>query len=340
MHGLVRHHGVGEAAGEPVARCFAAACGSVVDDPEHCLPAPPRTHRPTPGQGGLVDGRPGGPRECLNGFGRRKDHVMSGAMRPRTLIVLLLAGVLASAALSGTASAGPVPTGTAALTKNPMYKTGKFAVGGCEEPFAGSADVEVFRRYVEEMDVCLDKAWQPLLRKAGLPYGKPHVRFSYGDKVKTSCGTFMVNNSDSVYCVRTKTIHMMVNDYGLRGEIDKPKLLESLSIGYAFHVQKLAGILDAQVKLVEKSSKREAAALGNKVGLQALCLSGALTGGVWDSLVHTREHGQDYYIGRHVIGEFGSFGKPANQVYWFRRGFEAESPSVCNTFTAPASRVK
>ncbi|MFI7132116.1 hypothetical protein ACIBQ1_41020, partial [Nonomuraea sp. NPDC050153] len=198
-------------------------------------------------------------------------------MRPMSLIVPLLAGVLASSALSGTASAGPVPTGAAALTKNPLYKTEKFAVDGCEEPFAGSADVEVFRRYVKDMDVCLDKAWRLLLRKAGLPYGKPKVRFSYGDRVKTSCGTFTVNNSDSVYCLRTKTIHMMVNDYGLRGEIDKPKLLESLSIGYAFHVQKLAGILDAQVNLSKKASKRDATALGNKAGLQALCLSGALT---------------------------------------------------------------
>ncbi|SDJ02871.1 hypothetical protein [Nonomuraea jiangxiensis] len=122
--------------------------------------------------------------------------------------------------------------------------------------------------------------------------------------------------------------------------LDAPKLLEGLSLGYAFHVQKLAGILDAQAKPAKKSSTSEAAVIGRKATLQALCLSGALTGGLWDSLGHTREHGTEYYIGRHVIGRYGTFGKPANQVHWFRQGLEAESPSACNTFTAPASKVK
>ncbi|MER6583301.1 neutral zinc metallopeptidase [Nonomuraea sp. NPDC001023] len=259
-------------------------------------------------------------------------------MRPTSLIVPLLVGVLAGAAFSGTAGAASAP---AVLTKNPLYKAGKFALKTCEEPYAASADVEVFRRYVEEVSLCLDKAWGPLLTKAGLRYTKPEVVLSYGERVKTSCGIYAPDATDSVYCTNTKTIHMMVSDYGLKGEIDKPQLLEALSAGYAIHVQNVAGIMNAVAKTMKKLSKRDALALQSRYTLQTLCFSGAFTGSVWDSLGHTREHGQDYYIDRHVIdGNFAGFGKASNRVYWIRRGFESESPSVCNTFTAPAARVK
>ncbi|MGW2222534.1 hypothetical protein ACWCSD_46720, partial [Nonomuraea sp. NPDC001684] len=62
----------------------------------------------------------------------------------------LLVGVLTSAAFSGTAGAASAP---AVLTKNPLYKAGKFALKTCEEPYAASADIEVFRRYVEEVSL-------------------------------------------------------------------------------------------------------------------------------------------------------------------------------------------
>ncbi|MFF5212259.1 hypothetical protein [Streptosporangium sp. NPDC000396] len=66
----------------------------------------------------------------------------------RTLFVALTAGALASTALTGTAgasSAKPVPTGSAAFTKNPIYKTGKFASQTCEEPPIKGGDVDSVR---------------------------------------------------------------------------------------------------------------------------------------------------------------------------------------------------
>ncbi|WP_275937239.1 hypothetical protein [Streptosporangium subroseum] len=38
-------------------------------------------------------------------------------------------------------------------------------------------------------------------------------------------------------------------------------------------------------------------------------------------------------------GETKGNGTTKNRAYWARRGFDAESPGVCNTFRAPASKV-
>ncbi|WP_187414667.1 neutral zinc metallopeptidase [Nonomuraea sp. PA05] len=262
-------------------------------------------------------------------------------MRAHFLIVPLTACVLASTALSGAASAASAaPAVPAVLAKNPLYKAGKFALKTCEEP-PTAADVEVLRLYVEEVSICLDKAWGPLVKKAGLPYGKPKVKVSHGEKVKTSCGTYVPDVTDSVYCAKTRTVHIMVSDYGLTGEIDRPMWLDALSAGWALHVQNVAGVTGAVAKAVKKASKRDLLAMRAKHTLQTLCLTGAFTGSVWDSLGHSKRSGHESYIDRDArYGDVPGFGTAANRAYWTRRGFEAESPSACNTFTAPAVRVK
>lgn len=254
------------------------------------------------------------------------------------LAVPLAACVLASTALSGTASAAPaVP---AVLAKNPLYKVGKFTLKTCEEP-PTAADVEVMRLYVEEVSDCLDKAWGPLVRKAGLPYSRPKVKVSHGDRVETPCGTYAPNQTDSIYCAKTRTVHLMVSDYGLSDEIDRPMWLDALSAGWALHVQTVMGVTGAVAKALKKASKRDRLALYAKHTLQTLCLTGAFTGSVWDSLGHSKRSGHESYINRDArYGDLPGYGTAKNRAYWTRRGFEAESPSVCNTFTAPAARVK
>lgn len=85
-------------------------------------------------------------------------------------------------------------------------------------------------------------------------------------------------------------------------------------------------------RITELRRRRE----DEKRSLQAFCLSWAFIGSIWDDLGHTRADGDRFLMGRQ---DGYLYGKPANRVYWMRRGFEAESPAACNTFTAPASKV-
>ncbi|MFI6451876.1 neutral zinc metallopeptidase [Streptosporangium amethystogenes] len=261
----------------------------------------------------------------------------------RTFFTLLMAGVLASMPLTGTASAesnGPVPAGTTAFTKNPIYKTGELKTRICEEPTVRGGDFDSVEIYVNTIAACLDRAWEAQLKKAGIAYGKPKVKAAYGSRIKTACGTYRPGDTFSLYCQKNSTIYLMVTDYGVLDEIDDPRMLESLAIGYGYHVQRLVGVLAQESRAARKLSKAGALALSAKISLQNICLAGTFIGSVWDSLGHTKVHGYDFIIDRHRIesGIPGN-GTTKNRLYWERRGFETRSPGACNTFTAPAARV-
>jgi uncharacterized protein len=261
----------------------------------------------------------------------------------RTLFAALTVAALTSMSLTGTASAGstgPIPTGTAALTQNPVYKTGRLATQVCEEPLLRGGDFETVRIYVKTVSACFDRAWGAQLKKAGITFGKPRIVLSYTSRVKTACGVRDTNSVFSLYCKRNKTIYMTVSESGLSNELDSPDMLESLAIGYGYHVQQLTGILAQEARALKGLSKTDALALSAKVSLQNICFAGVFLGSVWDSLGHTKEHGYDYLIGRHSWdADVKGHGKAKNRVYWEQRGFDAVSPGACNTFKAPASTV-
>ncbi|MFF5212258.1 neutral zinc metallopeptidase [Streptosporangium sp. NPDC000396] len=190
------------------------------------------------------------------------------------------------------------------------------------------------------MSACLGKAWGAQLKKAGIPFTKPKVTVAYGDRIKTACGIYRPGDTFGLYCQRNTTVYLMVNDYGVADELDSPQMLESLSIGYSYHIQRLIGVLDQEARVARKSSKSGVVALNSKVALQNICFTGAFIGSVWDSLGHSKEHGSDYFINRHSPeGDVPGNGTTKNRVYWLGRGFGAQSPGACNIFTAPASRV-
>lgn len=261
----------------------------------------------------------------------------------RILFAALTASALAGTALTGTASAGsagPVPTGSAALTKNPIYKTGKFAPRTCEEPTIKGGDIDSVRLYADAVSACLGKAWEAQLGKAGIPFTKPKVTVAYGDRIKTACGVYRPSDTFGLYCQKSTTVYLMVNHYGIAGELDSPQMLESLSIGYAYHIQRLIGVFAQEARVARKSSKAGAVALSSKVALQNICFAGAFIGSVWDSLGHSKEHGSSSFVNRHSMeSDVPGNGTTKNRIHWLGRGFDAQSPGACNTFVAPASRV-
>ncbi|MGV9776961.1 neutral zinc metallopeptidase [Streptosporangium sp. NPDC003464] len=261
----------------------------------------------------------------------------------RILFAALTASALASTALTGTASANsaePIPTGSAAFTKNPIYKTGKFAPRTCEEPTIKGGDIDSVRLYTDAISTCLGNAWGAQLRKAGIPFTKPKVTVAYGERIKTACGVYRPSDTFGLYCQKNTTVYLMVNHYGVAGELDSPQMLESLSIGYSYHIQRLIGVFAQEARVAKESSKVEAAALSSKVALQNICFAGAFIGSVWDSLGHSKEQGSDSFINQHSMeSNVPGNGTTKNRIYWLGRGFAAQSPGACNTFMAPAYRV-
>ncbi|WP_433367324.1 neutral zinc metallopeptidase [Streptosporangium sp. CA-115845] len=265
----------------------------------------------------------------------------------RTPRIVLLAGALVGLLLTGTAHAnvgtartagGPVPTGSKALTHNPLYRSGKMTVPCGRHP-DDFASVGAAKKHLTAMLGCLNASWSAQLKKAGLPFKKPAVR--YLTKSTSACGWRWPEYVVGMYCVKQRQMVVRINDYAIQDPAD-PDLLVLIAHEYAHHVQNLSGIWAAVRTPVR--SKAKALERNRRNELQAECLAGVFAGSIWPSQQYTAEDWAEAVdiLGRSGDEEIGAdrtHGTSKNRVAWLQRGFDSASPAACNTWTATASSV-
>ncbi len=264
----------------------------------------------------------------------------------RISVIPLLSGVLASLLFAGTAGAGvsqqnapasagkaPAAAGKGPDVSNPVYQSGKFEIKSCEEQPVNPDDLDAARVYLEFVVDCLNVSWQDQLAKAKIPFSKPKFVTTSRVGVPTGCGKFP-KGAQAVYCPLNKKITFLL-DPGILSQATELFLFEVIAHEYGHHVQQLSGIMGAVDNRKYNNQKQLLAAI-RKIELQAECFSGAFIGSVWHSLGR-RDSDLSYVI--NAAYDTASHGKSKNISYWIRRGFDAESPDVCNTFAAPKSKV-
>ncbi|GAT70311.1 neutral zinc metallopeptidase [Planomonospora sp. ID91781] len=269
----------------------------------------------------------------------------------RTPRIALLAGALVSLLLTGTAHAGtaradsgaagaPVPTGAKALTHNPLYRTGKLTVPCGRHP-DDFASVGAAKKHLTAMMDCMNASWSAQLKKAGLPFEKPKVRFITGPT--RVCGEPWGEYVVGLYCTKQRQMVVMIDDYSIQQPAD-PDILHTLAHEYAHHVQNVTGILPAFWR-TRVRTEAQALTYVRRMELQAECLAGAFMASIWASQEYTAEEREALVnAARHNGDEQFEKGKRIhgtgkNQSAWLQRGFDSASPAACNTWTAPASRV-
>ncbi|MGJ6960367.1 neutral zinc metallopeptidase [Streptosporangium sp. G11] len=249
----------------------------------------------------------------------------------------VLSGVLASLLLTGTAAAGthqlrPIPTGAAALTANPIYKTGELKSATCPERPVRDGDFKGATNYLNSVLRCLNTGWKRQFAAAKLPFAVAKLRTIRRSGMKTGCRTFP-RDAQAIYCSKDKTIVFQLDKNVLTGTSDL-FLLEAMAHEYGHHVQQLSGIMttfDSRRYRTEQDYN----AASRRLELQADCLSGAFIGSVWSSLKRPES---DFAYLRRIATNSPTHGKAANYSYWLNRGFRAKGPGACNTFAA-RSRV-
>ncbi|MFF0246221.1 neutral zinc metallopeptidase [Streptosporangium sandarakinum] len=258
----------------------------------------------------------------------------------RTPLITLLSGVFAGLLFTGTAAAGvagqeaaPAPTGTKALTSNPIYKTGTLDVTSCQEQPVKADDLDSSRVYLEFVVECLNDTWGRQFAKAKLPFSKPGFQTTARLGYPTGCGPFP-KGAQAVYCAQTKRITFLLNP-SILSESTELFLLEVIAHEYGHHVQRLSGMTGA---LDHRKYRTKKALLADirKIELQAECLGGAFIGSIW------RDLGRSESDLRYVVSyayDTVSHGKARNVAHWLNRGFTQESPGACNTWTAAPSKV-
>lgn len=258
----------------------------------------------------------------------------------RIPLIALLSGVLVSTLLAGTAGAAvttgqlaPLPTGKAALTANPIYKTGKLEPDDCPDQTIHNDDLELAEAYLNFALDCLNEGWSYQFSKTKLPFSKPRFAVTSRLGVPTGCGKFP-KGAQAVYCPANKKITFYLSK-GILSQASELFLFQTLAHEYGHHVQQLTGIMTA---FNSRDYKNEKAVLPElrKIELQAECLSGAFIGSIWRSLGR-RESDFRYVL--NAAYSTASHGSAKNIAYWVTRGFQQETPGSCNTFTAPKSRV-
>ncbi|MCT9929487.1 neutral zinc metallopeptidase [Planotetraspora sp. A-T 1434] len=233
-----------------------------------------------------------------------------------------------------TRAATPVPTGKAALTRNPIYKTGQFDFTECKELDRRPDDVDSYKIYLDHLLDCLNLSWAEEFRQAGLSFAKPKVRY-ITSAVKTGCGKYPAPYAAGIYCQADKTMWILIYKQQL-ADPSEFELFDVIAHEYGHYVQDRVGILRAMDKLAPHFGTAKFYALNRRVELQAECFSGAFIGSIWHSL------GRDQFDWDDLLDYTSGdkfHGKRKNIIYWATRGWNGNGPSVCNTFTAPASKV-
>lgn len=221
----------------------------------------------------------------------------------------------------------------------------------CElKPITETSTDAQLEDHLNELMACLVRAWEPPVTDAGYQIVRPSVTI-YGDEVQTKCGK--AGGGNAFYCPAdqqvyySRTLPDTIAD--LKGSPWGPDLVLAHEFGHA--IQARTGIIISANALEQQAGTKtpEGLELSRRIEVQADCFSGLFLRsssqslGIKQSDVPAMEVifvaiGDDTLTGRPDVE--GNHGHGANRLYWARQGIGNSDVGVCNTFTAPSSKVK
>jgi predicted metalloprotease len=252
---------------------------------------------------------------------------------------------------TGAEPAKPIGKGTPdadVVAKNAIYGVGKLPVVKCQEPAFRPTSKENVRSYYEALAVCMDKAWEPIVKKAGFAFHSPRL-IIFDDGEETACG---VQKDLALYCQDdeggsvTMPWQKTVEDYPKHKAEVRAAMAQSFGFVYGVHVQNLTGVVDATDNLADTAANKAAELEQNRrATLQAYCFGAVFFGAAkasfplrgellaqWNSLIQRSgdEHSKD---------KVRDHGSSKSLAAWMNQGFATTNPGSCNTFAAASAKV-
>jgi hypothetical protein len=196
-----------------------------------------------------------------------------------------------------------------------------------------------------------EDVWTRVFQSFGRQYKEPRLVL-FTRATQTACGPGM-SAMGPFYCPLDQKIYVDLAFYEeLRRRFQAPgDFAQAYVIAHevGHHVQLLLGIAEKVQAMKQRMNERQANALQVRMELQADCLAGA-----WASLNHQLKNrlqpgdieeglnaasaiGDDMIQKKtqgYVVPDAFTHGSSAQRVRWFKRGFEASSIQVCDTFNA------
>lgn len=245
-----------------------------------------------------------------------------------------------------TATAPTVPDAVR-VQKNKLYTVGKLPSVNCAEPNDKLDSQVSVLRYSQAVVQCLDKAWEPLVKKAGYPFRSANTLLITKAQPSDCTGG---EPTRAFYCPADESVNVDWKWYAKQYKEDplsaRSDLLDTLAHEYGHHVQDMTNILISSGSregwMKSKTGQLEE---NRRLELQASCLAAVFLGANKQSLKFTgdlldmwewqTQHSGDEYNPKKVRDH----GSRKSQWLWAGPAFKSASPASCNTFTAPAGKV-
>jgi predicted metalloprotease len=244
----------------------------------------------------------------------------------------------------------PGPSDSDLVLRSKLYKVGAMGSVNCRESKSRPATASGARANYKNLLACLNRAWAPLVTKAGGRFKGPNV-VTFSGNFTSPCGIGGSANGPPFYCGGTRTIYMNLNeDMGNYNRYPQAYqkvwarmwMLHQFAHEYGHHVQALTGILQASANLqYEAQTQADELDVTRRKELQASCFSDIFIGSNRRTYPITGEalFQWKWLIG-HVTDDGNDHGDAVNHQYWATRGYNGRNPSVCNTYASSAARTQ
>jgi hypothetical protein len=224
------------------------------------------------------------------------------------------------------------------LLHNALYSAGRVAAVECSLPTARLANKQAMIRYATAFVQCLNRAWEPVIKRANFGFVPPAAVHSAPTGTDSVCGV-MQEDVGAFYCDTDLGIYFNWPAYAVkeanRQEAGRASVQYLIAHEYGHHVQYLTGMAHAYGERYQAATSAATQGEEDRNEMQAHCFAAAFFGANQKTL---RLHGDR-------LAQFGHPGFQRSEVgdnfpRWLGRGFKAKGPGACITWAAPAAASK
>ena len=245
-----------------------------------------------------------------------------------------------------TVTVQPVPD-LVRLRQNKLYTVGKVPSVNCKEPAIKPNSQSAILKYYQAFLPCLNKAWAPLVKKAGYDFHPPRLVLQ-SKQAKSACEKDI--GGVNYYCETADVISLNwqadLANYRKDPLGTRAWMMDAIAGMYGYHVQYLTEILTAAMSRKGwAKTEPEKLEWTRRRGLQSDCLGAAFLGANKKSLGLTGAKLERWEFEKKHSGDDDEPKKPRihgsfkNTWLWSSAGFKSADPGSCNTFAAPANKV-
>lgn len=227
--------------------------------------------------------------------------------------------------------------------------TGADVTSSTQQNYVPTQEEQEMARFSSVALKMTEDAWTGIFREMGRTYKAPKLVL-YSGATQTTCG-YGQSAMGPFYCPADQTLYIDLSFYqdmkkrmGGGGDFAQGYVLAH-EVGH--HVQHLLGIDQKVRQLQQGASKKQANQLSVMMELQADCFSGVwghvmkregiLEPGDLEEALRTAEAIGDDRLQRQssgrVVPDSFTHGTSEQRYTWFKRGFDAGDPNVCDTFS-------